>query len=157
MRAQRFATRARTILFRSHDASQAPGRYRSSGTTSGSVRRASSRVARTRLHPELGKGGQLGLLLRRADGSERSRPSQLRTHAAQSLLGNLTALSRQVCARICLFDLWDWLTSCSGAQSPAFRAIDRIDQLPKTSEAAAMWSKNEPRQAENLGLVSFLG
>jgi len=42
-------------------------------------------------------------------------------------------------------------------QSHALGAIDRIDQLSKTSEAAAMWSKNEPRQAENLGLVSFLG
>jgi hypothetical protein len=41
--------------------------------------------------------------------------------------------------------------------SRALRAIDRVDQLPETSEAAAMWSKNQPRQAENLGLVSFLG
>ena len=42
-------------------------------------------------------------------------------------------------------------------QSHALGAIDRIDQLPETSEGAAMWSKNEPRQPENLGLVSFLG
>ena len=42
-------------------------------------------------------------------------------------------------------------------QSHALGAIKRIDQLSKTSEAAAMWSKNEPGQAENLGLVSFLG
>ena len=157
LRAQRFTTRARTILLRSHDASQTPGRFRSSNTASGSVCRASSRATRARLHQELKQGGQLGLLPRRADGSERSCPSHLRTRAAQSLLELDGLKPSSLRARICLFDLWDGLRSRSATQSHALGAINRIDQLPKTSEAAAMRSKNEPRQAENLGLVSFLG
>src|SRR4029077_6524323 len=60
MRAQRFATRARTILFRSHDASQAPGRHRISSAASGLVRRARVRAPGARLHQELNPGGLEG-------------------------------------------------------------------------------------------------
>jgi hypothetical protein len=83
------------------------------------------------------------------------RPPLRRRSHPQSLLEKIDCLKQSILAGewVCL--IYE-MVEVRRRQSHALGAINGIDQLPKTSEAAAMRSKNEPRQSANFGLVLFL-